>query len=439
MKGGAGLAEIPGLFMHVEGKSGKNNINNYRALTIFDPQVARAVEAETRRQQDKIILIASENYVSQAVLQAQGSVLTNKYAEGYPGKRYYGGCEYVDVVEELARTRATTLFGAEHVNVQPHAGAIANLAVFLTVLKPGDRVLGMGLDHGGHLTHGSHANISGKYYQSFSYRVDPQSGYLDMEEVRKEAHRVSPRLIIAGASSYPRIIDFAAFAKIAEEVDALLMVDMAHIAGMVAVGLHPSPVPHAHFVTSTTHKTLRGPRGGMILCRSQFARAVDKAIFPGVQGGPLMHIIAAKAVAFKEAQTEDFYCYQEQILKNARVLAEQLKDLGFNLVSGGTDNHLVLLDLRGKGISGRDAELLLDELGITANKNAIPDDPQNRMITSGIRLGTPAVTSRGMQEQEMKQIAALINKAIEGRADPRVKARIKREVKNLCTAFPVYP
>ena len=438
MKGGAGLEDTPGLFMHMEEKSGKNNINKNRALTVFDPQVARAIEAEVRRQQDKIILIASENYVSQAVLQAQGSVLTNKYAEGYPGARYYGGCEHVDVVEALARTRAATLFGAEHVNVQPHAGAVANLAVFLAVLKPGDRVLGMGLDHGGHLTHGSPANISGKYYQCFSYKVDPQSGYLDMEEVRREAHRVSPRLIIAGASSYPRIIDFEAFAQIAREVDALLLVDMAHIAGMVAVGLHPSPFPHAHFVTSTTHKTLRGPRGGMILCHNQFARAVDKAVFPGVQGGPLMHIIAAKAVAFKEAQTEDFYSYQKQVLKNARVLAQQLKAQGFDLVSGGTDNHLVLLDLRGKGITGRDAELLLDELGITTNKNAIPDDPQNRMTTSGIRLGTPAITSRGMQEAEMIQIADLINKAIEGRADPRIMSRVKRGVKNLCDAFPVY-
>lgn len=425
--------------MRVEGKSEKNNINKYKALTMFDPQVARAIEAEMRRQQDKIILIASENYVSQAVLQAQGSVLTNKYAEGYPGARFYGGCEYVDVVEELARTRAASLFGAEHVNVQPHAGAVANLAVFLSVLKPGDRVLGMGLDHGGHLTHGSPANISGKYYESFSYKVDSQSGYLDMDEVKKVAHRVSPRMIIAGASSYPRIIDFAAFAQIAREVDALLLVDMAHIAGMVAAGLHPSPVSHAHFVTTTTHKTLRGPRGGMILCRGEFARAVDKAVFPGIQGGPLMHIIAAKAVAFKEAQTDDFYRYQEQILKNARVLAQHLKELGFDLVSGGTDNHLVLLDLRGKGVTGREAELLLDELGITTNKNAIPDDPQNRMVTSGIRLGTPAVTSRGMHEAEMKQIADLINRAIEGRSDRRILARVKREVKNLCAAFPVYP
>lgn len=423
--------------MHVEDTKGSSNINN-KILNIFDPQVARAIEAEVRRQQDKIILIASENYVSQAVLQAQGSVLTNKYAEGYPGARFYGGCEYVDVVEELARTRAAALFGAEHVNVQPHAGAVANLAVFLAVLNPGDPILGMGLDHGGHLTHGSPANISGKYFQCFSYHVDPESGYLDMDEVMKEAKRVKPKLIIAGASSYPRLIDFEAFARIAAEVDALLMVDMAHIAGMVAVGLHPTPVPHAHFVTSTTHKTLRGPRGGMILCRSQFARKVDRAVFPGVQGGPLMHIIAAKAVAFKEAQTEAFYRYQEQILKNARVLAQSLKELGFELVSGGTDNHLVLLDLRTKGITGRDGELLLDDLGITANKNVIPEDPQNRMITSGIRLGTPAVTSRGMKEDEMKQIAALINKAIEGRGDPVAMAKVKREVKNLCAAFPVY-
>ncbi|HAP32369.1 MAG TPA: serine hydroxymethyltransferase [Firmicutes bacterium] len=416
----------------------KNSGKQIKTLAVFDPQVARAVAAEMRRQQDKIILIASENYVSQAVLQAQGSILTNKYAEGYPGARFYGGCENMDVVEELARSRAAALFAAEHVNVQPHAGAVANLAVYLSVLKPGDRLLGMELAHGGHLTHGSAVNVSGKYYQCFSYRVDPRSGYLDMDEVRKVARRVLPRLIIAGASSYSRIIDFAAFARIADEVGALFMVDMAHIAGMVAVGLHPSPVPHAHFVTSTTHKTLRGPRGGMILCRKDFARDLDRAVFPGLQGGPLMHIIAAKAVAFKEAQTEDFYRYQQNVLKNARALAEELKELGFNLVSGGTDNHLVLLDLRNKGITGQEAELLLDELGITANKNAIPDDPQNRLITSGLRLGTPAVTSRGMQEPEMKQIAALINTAIAGRKDSIVRTRVKREVKKLVAAFPVY-
>jgi glycine hydroxymethyltransferase len=344
----------------------------------------------------------------------------------------------MDVVEELARSRAAALFAADHVNVQPHAGAVANLAVYLSVLKPGDRLLGMELDHGGHLTHGSPVNVSGKYYQCFSYRVDPQSGCLDMDEVRNVARRVLPRLIIAGASSYSRIIDFAAFARIADEVGALLMVDMAHIAGMVAVGLHPSPVPHAHFVTSTTHKTLRGPRGGMVLCRKEFARDLDRAVFPGLQGGPLMHIIAAKAVAFKEAQTEGFFQYQQNILYNARALAKGLQEFDFNLVSGGTDNHLVLLDLRNKGITGRDAELLLDELGITTNKNAIPDDPQNRLITSGLRLGTPAVTSRGMQEAEMKQIAAMINTAIAGRNDSIVRTRIKREVKKLTAAFPVY-
>ncbi len=408
------------------------------SLAESDPQVTELIRREEERQQNTLELIASENHVSRAVRTASGSVFTNKYAEGYPGARFYGGCEYVDVVEELARTRAAALFGAEHVNVQPHAGAVANLAVYLAMLNTGDRILGMELDHGGHLTHGSPANISGKYFQCFSYKVDAASGYLDMEEVRKTALRVQPRLIVAGASAYPRILDFAAFAAIAAEVGALLMVDMAHIAGMVAAGLHPTPVPHAHFVTSTTHKTLRGPRGGMILCRREFGRAVDKAVFPGVQGGPLMHIIAAKAVAFKEAQSEDFYRYQEQILKNARALALQLKELGFHLVSGGTDNHLVLLDLRNKGITGREAELLLDDLGITANKNAIPDDPQNRYITSGIRLGTPAVTSRGMKEAEMKQIASLINLALEGKDDPVVLARVKKEVKQLCAAFPVY-
>ncbi len=412
--------------------------NGNSILRVIDPQVARAIEEERQRQQNKLELIASENIASRAVLEAQGSLLTNKYAEGYPGNRYYGGCEFVDVVEELARTRAAALFGAEHVNVQPHAGAMANLAVYVTVLKPGDPVLGMNLSHGGHLTHGSPVNISGMYYNFYSYGVDPQSGYIDMEEVRRIAKEVSPRLIVAGASAYPRIIDFAAFEEIAREVDACLMVDMAHIAGLVAAGLHPNPVPHSHFVTTTTHKTLRGPRGGMILCRAGYGRDIDKAVFPGIQGGPLMHVIAAKAVAFKEAQSEEFNLYQEQVVANARVLAEKLTEMGFDLVSGGTDNHLILVDLRSKNISGREAESLLDEVGITVNKNAIPFDPRSAVVTSGIRIGTPTVTSRGMKEKEIEVMAGLINRALEGRGDPVVLADVKRKVKELCSAFPLY-
>ena len=409
-----------------------------KLLQVFDPQVAEAIEDEKRRQQEKIILIASENYASKAVLEAQGSVLTNKYAEGYPGKRYYGGCEYVDVVEDLARKRAMDLFGADHANVQPHAGATANLAVFFAVLNPGDAVLGMDLAHGGHLTHGSPVNISGKYFSCESYGLDPLTGYIDMEEVRKVAIKQSPRLIIAGASAYPRKLDFPAFEAIAREVGAYLMVDMAHIAGLIAAGLHPNPVPHAEFVTSTTHKTLRGARGGLILCRSQFARAVDKAVFPGVQGGPLMHSIAAKAVAFKEAQGEEFVLYQEQVVKNAAVLAESLLSMGFELVSGGTDNHLLLVDLRNKKIKGRNAEILLDEVGITVNKNAVPHDPEPAVMTSGIRIGTPAVTSRGMKEPEMKIIAELISRVIEEGKDPLVKIQIKRRVKDICSAFSLH-
>lgn len=408
------------------------------SLHIFDPEIAGAIEEEKRRQQEKIILIASENYASREVLAAQGSVLTNKYAEGYPEQRYYGGCEYVDIVERLAITRAKELFGAEHANVQPHAGAIANMAVYLAVLKPNDPVLGMDLAHGGHLTHGSPVNISGKYYTFYSYGVDSKTGYLDMDEVKRLAEKYRPRLIIAGASAYPRILDFAAFKEIAGSVGAYLMVDMAHIAGLVAAGLHPNPVPHAEFVTSTTHKTLRGARGGLILCRREFSRAIDKAVFPGIQGGPLMHAIAAKAVAFKEAQGEDFYRYQEQVLKNARALADRLLELGFALVSGGTDNHLMLVDLRSKKITGRDAENILDEVGITVNKNAIPNDPESPIVTSGIRLGTPAVTSRGMRENEMKIIADLINLAVEERNNPGKLSQIKNKVKELCAGFPIY-
>jgi len=411
-------------------------MQNGSKLSDLDPQLAAAIEKEKHRQFEKIELIASENFVSQAVLEAQGSVLTNKYAEGYPGHRWYGGCEHVDIVEELARIRACELFGAEHANVQPHAGAPANLAVYLAVLQPGDTVLGMDLAHGGHLTHGSPVNISGKLYRFFSYGVERDTGFINMEKVRELAHQISPKMIVAGASAYPRKIDFAAFGQIAREVGACLMVDMAHIAGLVAAGLHPSPVPHAPLVTSTTHKTLRGPRGGLILCTREFSRVVDKAVFPGIQGGPLMHVIAAKAVAFKEAAERAFVDYQEQVLKNARVFARSLQDYGFKLVSDGTDNHLLLVDLRNKQITGRDAAHLLDDVGITVNKNTIPYDTENPVVTSGIRIGTPAVTTRGMKEEEMQAIAGFIYRVIEGRQDPDVLTETKNKVKDLCAGFP---
>ena len=418
--------------MTVEKESSKS------ILYQIDPDVARAMEEEKRRQQETVVLIASENYVSRGVLEAQGSILTNKYAEGYPGRRYYGGCEYVDIVEGLAIARAMKLFGAEHANVQPHAGATANMAVYLAILQPGDPVLGMDLAHGGHLTHGSPVNISGKYYSFYSYGVDSRTGYIDMEEVRRLALKYRPRLIIAGASAYPRIIDFAAFEDIARTIGAYLMVDMAHIAGLVAAGLHPNPVPHAEFVTSTTHKTLRGARGGLILCRREFSRAIDRAVFPGIQGGSLMHAIAAKAVSFKEAQGEEFRLYQEQVLKNARTLAEKLLEQGFNLVSGGTDNHLILVDLRSKKITGQELENILDGVGIIVNKNSIPDDPESPVVTSGVRLGTPAITSRGMREKEMEIIAGLISRAVDERNNSATLSRIKQEVQNLCTRFPLY-
>jgi glycine hydroxymethyltransferase len=374
-------------------------------LNLFDPDIARAIEQEHHRQQSHIELIASENLVSKAVLEAQGSVLTNKYAEGYPSKRYYGGCEFVDEVELLAKKRAEDIFGADHANVQPHSGASANLAVYLAALKVGDTMLGMNLAHGGHLTHGSPVNISGKYYKIIPYGVHKDTSYIDYDQLEALARKHKPRMIVAGASSYPRIIDFAAFRQIADMVKAYLMVDMAHIAGLVAAGLHPSPVPYAEFVTSTTHKTLRGPRGGMILCRKEYAAAVDKAIFPGLQGGPLMHVVAAKAVGFKEAQQPEFITYQQQVIANAKTLAARLKHYGFTLVSGGTDNHLILLDLRNKKLTGKQAEEALDKVGITANKNTIPFDPETPFVTSGLRIGTPAVTSRGMQEEQKEIIA----------------------------------
>ncbi|NPV44174.1 MAG: serine hydroxymethyltransferase [Firmicutes bacterium] len=408
-------------------------------LKLIDREVADAIEKEVERQRNKIELIASENFVSRAVMEAMGTPLTNKYAEGYPGKRYYGGCEYVDIVEKLAIERAKEVFNAEHANVQPHSGAQANIAVYFAALNIGDTVMGMDLTHGGHLTHGSPVNLSGKYFNFIPYGVDKETGYIDYDKVMDLAKKHRPRMIIAGASAYPRIIDFKRFREIADSVGAYLMVDMAHIAGLVAAGFHPNPVLYAHFVTTTTHKTLRGPRGGMILCKHEFAKDIDKAIFPGTQGGPLMHVIAAKAVCFKEAMMPEFQSYQEQVINNAKALAEALKQNGFNLVSGGTDNHLVLVDLRNKGVTGREAETVLDEVGITVNKNTIPFDPETPFVTSGIRLGTPAVTSRGMKEQEMEEIASLISDALTGSGDKLLMERIKKRVRALCDKFPLYP
>jgi len=404
-----------------------------------DPEVVKALNLELGRQRDNIELIASENIVSQAVMEAMGTVLTNKYAEGYPGKRYYGGCEYVDIVEEIARNRAKELFGAEHANVQPHSGAQANMAVYLAALKPGDTVLGMNLAHGGHLTHGSPVNASGMLYNFVAYGVSEKTFMIDYDEVRKAAFKHRPRLIVAGASAYPRIIDFEAMAQIAQDVGALFMVDMAHIAGLVAAGLHPSPVPHAHFVTTTTHKTLRGPRGGMILCRQPWAAAIDKAVFPGTQGGPLMHIIAAKAVALGEALQPSFKDYARQVVANAKVLAEALMAEGLNLVSGGTDNHLMLVDVRNLNITGKEAEEVLDSVCITVNKNAIPFDPTSPFITSGIRIGTPAVTSRGMGEDAMRTIAQVIAMTLKNPKDEAVLKKARGIVKDLTAQYPLYP
>ncbi len=404
-------------------------------LERFDPEVFAACDREFKRQQHNIELIASENIVSKAVLLAAGSVLTNKYAEGYPGKRYYGGCVHVDEVEEIARQRACELFGADHANVQPHSGASANLAVFFALLQPGDTVMGMNLAHGGHLSHGSPVNISGKYFNIVPYGVNDE-GYIDYDEMRRIALECKPKLIVAGASAYARIIDFEKCRAIADEVGAYLMVDIAHIAGLVAAGLHPSPVPYADVVTTTTHKTLRGPRGGMILCKEELAKQIDKAIFPGIQGGPLMHIIAAKAVAFGEALTDEFKAYQKKIVENAKVLSEALIAEGLDIVSGGTDNHLMLLDLRNTDITGKELEHRLDAVHITANKNTVPNDPQSPFVTSGVRIGTPAVTSRGFGAEEMKKIAKWIADVVrdfEGNKD-----RISKEVMELCEKFPIY-
>lgn len=402
----------------------------------IDPVVAESIELEVNRQRNKLELIASENFVSEAVLQALGTPLTNKYAEGYPGKRYYGGCEHVDVIEQLAIDRAKELFGAEHANVQPHSGAQANSAVYFAVLDPGDTILGMDLDHGGHLSHGMKKNISGKYYKSESYGVKRDTSRIDYDALLKKAREVKPKLIIAGASAYPRIIDFKVFSEIAKEVGAYLMVDMAHIAGLVAAGLHPSPVPYADFVTTTTHKTLRGPRGGMILCKAEHAKAINSAIFPGTQGGPLMHVIAAKAVCFKEALDDSFKQYQIQILKNAQALSKTLTDEGFNMVSGGTDNHLMLADLSNFNVTGKQAQQQLDEVGITVNKNAIPFDKLGPFITSGIRIGTPAVTTRGMLEEDMVEIARLIKLAITD--FDNTASDIRKGVAKLCAKYPLY-
>jgi len=404
-------------------------------LEVVDPEIFNAIKGERIREETTLELIASENFTSLAVLEAQGSLLTNKYAEGYPKRRYYGGCQWVDVVEQLAIDRAKALFKAEHANVQPHSGSQANMAVYFAVLNPGDTVLGMNLSHGGHLTHGSPVNISGKYFKFVSYGVNPETEMIDYDQVRDIARETKPKLIVAGASAYPRIIDFEKFSEIAREVSALLMVDMAHIAGLVAAEIHPSPVPWAEFVTTTTHKTLRGPRSGLILCKSEYAKVIDKAIFPGTQGGPLMHVIAAKAVALKEAMTQEFRVYQNQIVKNAKVLAETLLENGFRLVSGGTDNHLMLVDVRPFGLTGKEAERLLEDIGITVNKNAIPFDPQPPTISSGIRIGTPAVTTRGMKESEMREIGDIIAKCLRKEEDREV---LKSRVRALCEAYPLF-
>ena len=407
-------------------------------LEKFDPEIAQAIQAELGRQRDKIELIASENFVSVPVLEALGSVLTNKYAEGYPGKRYYGGCEHVDVVESLAIARAKELFGAEHANVQPHSGAQANTAVYFAFLKPGDTILGMNLAHGGHLTHGSPVNISGSYFNIVPYGVDETTHRINYAELRELAIANKPKMIVAGASAYARIIDFAQIAAIAKEVGAMFMVDMAHIAGLVAAGLHPNPVEYADIVTTTTHKTLRGPRGGMILCKQEYAQKIDKAIFPGIQGGPLMHAIAAKAVAFKEALQPEFKQYQQQIIKNAQALAQALIAEGFTLVSGGTDNHLLLVDVRGQNLTGKVAEHLLDEVGVTTNKNTIPFDPASPFVTSGVRIGTPAVTTRGLVEVDMQEIAKIIGLVLKNPEDAAAKQEAIARVAALCAKYPMY-
>ncbi len=407
-------------------------------LSKTDPEVAHAIVLETKRQSGKVELIASENFVSEAVLEAQGCIMTNKYAEGYPGKRYYGGCEFVDIVETLAIERTKQLFGADHVNVQPHSGTQANMAVYFATLQPGDTILGMNLSHGGHLSHGSPANFSGRLYNVVSYGVDKETETIDFNEVEDQAKKHKPKMIVVGASAYPRTIDFEAFRQIADKVGAIIMVDIAHIAGLVATGLHPSPVPNCEFVTTTTHKTLRGPRGGLIMCKENFAKIINSRVFPGSQGGPLMHVIAAKAVALQEALSDDFKVYQSQIVKNARAMAEELISRGLRLVSGGTDNHLMLVDLTDKGLTGLEVEEALDHAGITTNKNGIPFDTKGPQVTSGIRLGTPAVTTRGMKEEEMRTIARLISHIIDDIHNDKRIEEVKKEISDLCNKFPLY-
>jgi glycine hydroxymethyltransferase len=409
-----------------------------RELKKSDPEIYNAIVKEIERERDKIVLIASENYASRAVLEAQGSVFTNKYAEGYPNKRYYGGCEYADIVESLAIERAKQLFGAEHVNVQPHSGTQANMAVYFSVLKPKDKILGLSLSHGGHLSHGVQVNFSGILYKTYTYGVGKKTGLIDYEQVRKLARRHKPKMLLAGASAYSRIIDFKTLSEIAKEVKAYFLADIAHIAGLIATGNHPSPVPYADFVTTTTHKTLRGPRGGMIMCKAEYARAVDKMVFPGLQGGPLMHVIAAKAVALKEAMTAEFKRYQLQIIKNARELSEALVTRGFNIISGGTDTHLMLIDLTSKKITGKEAETALDLAGITVNKNSIPYDSLSATITSGIRIGTPIITSRKMKEPEMVVIADLISRVLNDPHNAAVINHVRDKVSALCKKFPAY-
>jgi len=407
-------------------------------LKEVDPEVYEAILGETKREAYQLELIASENFVSPAVLEALGSVMTNKYAEGYPGRRYYGGCEYMDRVENLARERAKQLFGCEHVNVQPHSGSQANMGVYFCVLKPGDTILGLNLSHGGHLTHGSPVNFSGKFFKVHFYGVKKDTEVIDYEEVLKIAQDCKPRMIVAGASAYPRVLDFGKFREIADEVDAYLMVDIAHIAGLVVAGIHPSPVPFADFVTTTTHKTLRGPRGGMIMCKKKYARDLDKEVMPGIQGGPLMHVIASKAVAFKEALEPSFKEYQHKIVKNAKALAQELLNYGYHVVSGGTDTHLLLLSFIEKGISGKEVEEALEKAGITVNKNMVPFDPQKPLITSGIRIGTPALTTRGMREPEMKRVGRFIHETISNLGKEEVYEKVRKEVDKLCREFPLY-
>lgn len=404
----------------------------------FDPEIAEAIEKEEKRQNNKLELIASENFVSRAVMAAQGSVFTNKYAEGYPGKRYYGGCEYVDIAENIARDRLKAIFGGDHANVQPHSGAQANTAVYFASIKPGETIMGMNLSHGGHLTHGSKVNISGKYFNFIDYGVSPETETIDYEEVYKTALEHRPKMIVAGASAYPRVIDFKKFKEIADAIDAYFFVDMAHIAGLVAAGLHPNPVPYADFVTSTTHKTLRGPRGGVIICQEEWANAVDKAVFPGIQGGPLMHVIAAKAICFREALADEFKSYQQSIVDNAKTLANALMENGLRLVSNGTDNHLILLDVRPKGLTGQEAETILENVNITVNKNAIPFDPEKPSVTSGIRIGTPALTSRGFNTSDMQEVAAAITMALDNPEKEASLQKAREIVQNLCLKYPLY-